>query len=120
VVLPAPLGPSKPVIQPSSAMNDRSSTAVKPLKRLLTLSSSIMYIPCAVPAAADGGRSGRIGSTGTDTFLTGHVEEQGRSQPSLSSGRLEHEGEHVAHAADFDGAAVGDPRLILEFFGRFH
>ncbi len=40
VVLPAPLGPRKPQIWPGSTLNDRSPTAVKPLKRLVTPSSS--------------------------------------------------------------------------------
>src|SRR6185437_1608220 len=42
VVLPAPLGPRKPRIEPFSSAKERSSTAVKSPKRLVTWESSTM------------------------------------------------------------------------------
>ena len=41
VVLPAPLGPRKPTTRPSSAVNDRSSTASTGPKRLVSPATSI-------------------------------------------------------------------------------
>src|SRR5881296_2475228 len=42
VVLPAPLGPSRPKITPARTESDRPSTAVWPAKRLVTRSSTRM------------------------------------------------------------------------------
>src|SRR5687767_4975039 len=41
VVLPAPLGPRKPVIRPGSTLKERVSTAVKPPNRLVRSRTSI-------------------------------------------------------------------------------
>ena len=56
VVLPAPLGPSRPKISPSATLKDRSCTAVTRPKSLRSLSTTIMwlsrFLPCAdVPDA---------------------------------------------------------------------
>ena len=45
VVLPAPLGPRKPTIRPSSTVKDRSSTASTSPKRLVRFETSIA---CAI------------------------------------------------------------------------
>src|SRR5690606_1269503 len=55
VVLPAPLGPIRPRISPSSTWNDRSATAAKPPKKRLRSStrrsSRVVAPPDAPPAA---------------------------------------------------------------------
>src|SRR5436309_15123874 len=42
VLLPAPLGPSKPAISPRPTLNERSDTAVRPGYRLVNLATSII------------------------------------------------------------------------------
>src|SRR6476646_9975466 len=51
VVLPAPLGPRKPVIRPGSTSKLRSSTAVKAPKRLVRPRTSMRPPPALVLAA---------------------------------------------------------------------
>src|SRR3954467_8688488 len=51
VVLPAPLGPRKPVMRPGATEKDRESTAVKVPKRLVRLLTSIR-VPSGIMWAA--------------------------------------------------------------------
>src|SRR4051812_23153139 len=51
VVLPAPLGPRKPVMRPGSTEKDRESTAVKVPKRLVRLLTSIR-VPSGIMLAS--------------------------------------------------------------------
>src|SRR5882672_3210455 len=64
VVLPAPLGPMSPTIWPRPTLNDTSSLATSPPKRLVTFwtSRSALMGPPRSPGAARGGAVMETGS----------------------------------------------------------
>src|SRR3954447_20515346 len=73
VVLPAPLGPRKPVMRPGSTEKDRESTAVKVPKRLVRLLTSIR-VPSGIMWAS------------ALSWGTSHHPSVGEGQPAFHAG----------------------------------